>query len=231
MKNLLKVLTLGFFISMITGFVVYRMGYFDPESSANALQTSPNGSELINENGNANASQTQDTTNPAANQAPTQPIMPLSKSMSPAFDLKKYEAEQKKQQMMSSSKSIVIAPDFRFEDSASELKNPYMHSSKSLIHPINIGLMIQSFQFEANRQAIKVQPKLVKKDSTENEAARAIKIVFPVKKPNIVKGEDAAKQKSADKPKGISWGMIGLGVLGILFVGAGSIAYFKKRSK
>ena len=75
-QNAIKILTLGFFISMITGFVMYRTGAFDSTTASNAFHTSPNGGELNNANQAPNSNGATEI-----NQQNTNEIMPSSKSM------------------------------------------------------------------------------------------------------------------------------------------------------
>ena len=188
------------------------------------MQSSPNGGELLNTNVN------QDTNrSPEINQRIQQPILPSSKYIAPVFDLEKYE-QKKKQEIMPSSKSglhpIRINPDVE----EVTLENPYAHSSKSLIIT-DFKPLFKNLLSENNREAIKKQPELIpddKKDSLVRETKTTSKEKNHYM--NEIKGAKVVAREGTSS-KSISWISIGLGVLGILFVGIGSIVYFKRRSK
>jgi len=115
-QNALKILTLGFFFSMISGFVLYRSGYFEDESQS-YLQTSPNGGELL-------AQVDQDTMkSPEINNANAAPIMPSSKSAVPVIDWEKIELDEKKKMMLYSSKSLTFPVDVKPEMTANQIED------------------------------------------------------------------------------------------------------------
>ena len=251
-QTIIKVLTLGFFVSTLTGFVIYRMGYFDAASASSSLQTSPNGGELNNAN---QSNQAPDSTKiPEINQQNQPAIMPSSKS-GRAFDLEKYEEKKAKELRMSSSKSMAHPIEIKtiqgLIEPKVELENPYiaspkpeptldfekyqqqkeeqvrMSSSKSLIMPINLKLskeLIERFKLDDK----KVQPEITTLDTTQKKELNVDDIADPTFVSNQI---ESVKETKTEKPSGTHWGMIGLGVLGILFVGIGSIVYFKRKSK
>ncbi len=207
-QTAVKVLTLGFFISMISGFVLYRSGYFEAEHAHYALQKSPNGGELNNVIIEQDSTKTE-----TIRQMNNMPIMPSSKSMSPMLNI---------EDLVPSSKSMLHPIDIDW-DSVFLVDNPYASSSKSTI--LNHD-WIKLLDIKALSKSI-VQPKTLKVDISSVE--KDTEMNTAVKATTIEKKEKPRIQK--EKPDGISWGMIGLGVLGILFVGIGSILYFKRRSK
>ena len=204
---------------MISGFVLYRSGYFEAEHAHYALQKSPNGGELNN------VSIEQDSTKTdTIRQMNNMPIMPSSKSITPAFNLKKYEQKQLRQEIMPSSKSM-SHPIRMYPDLDVELENPYVSSSKSVIvHDFQreIENLFTSSEKQSKESAKKVEP-----DASKIQPEKLEKATVPAL--NIEQQENQSVNE--EKPDGVSWGMIGLGVLGILFVGIGSILYFKRRSK
>lgn len=210
---------------MISGFVFYRMGYFESSETASALHVSPNGGELLNSNAQ------QDTTQETIQQTSETPILPSSKSIAPVFDLEKYEQEHQRD-ILPSSKSAVRLIDGKDVFKPTELENPYLYSSKSMTHPIK-------FEFdnivstEQNRQAIKAQPELIQEDYEENVSKAQKKAT---KHDSISADEQAVEaeplsEEVEENHKGIAWRTIGIGLLGIVFVSIGSIVYFKRRSK
>ncbi|MDG1332067.1 MAG: hypothetical protein P8P74_07045 [Crocinitomicaceae bacterium] len=211
-QNVIKILTLGFFISMITGFVMYRSGYFDSTETSYSLQKSPNGGEL-----NANLAQVDQDTNkiPQINQNNAAPIMPSSKSAVPILDLEEAIQDDKKR-ILPSSKSMLHPIEI-----SPETQRKMMSSSKSII------ISDPSVSSKSNREAIKIQPELEPKDSSiadidESEESEST-------------GENIKEKKGKVEPDNkstpINWRGIWIGVLGILFVAIGSIVYFKRRSK
>ena len=176
---------------MITGFVMYRSGYFESSTANNSLQTSPNGGELLL------ASAEQDTNrSPQINQTNQPPIMPSSKSFVPIMDIE-------------------------------EIRPEIMPSSKSMTHPIKIE-PTQNQVSEKARQVYKVQPELNPNDSSAITIDSSAEPVAESHQDSIEAGDEP--ELEGEKPNGISWGLISLGVLGILFVGIGSIVYFKRKS-
>lgn len=244
-QHVLKVLTLGFFFSTITGFVMYRMGYFEAESNAHSLQTSHNGGELLNANIEQDTNRT-----PQINQSIETPILPSSKSVVPVFDLEKYE-EKKRQEILPSSKSGLHPIQFTLE--VEDVKEQYTQPVKSALKvdlkkfeeqqaeqfrlSSSKSVIITDFQpylkklFSVNGpEGIKIQPQLIPTDSSKIEKD-TLQIDLPTKAKRVTNQIDFDEPKiKVDKPRGVAWGMIGLGVLGILFVGIGSIVYFKRKS-
>lgn len=144
------------------------------------MQTSYNGGELLN------ANVEQDTNHsPQINPNNAQPIMPSSKSISPTFDLEKYQKAR-----MSSSKSMTHPIEFKLE--VEDVKDHYTQPAKSA-RTINLkkyeeqlgeeklrlssskSLIITDFQPFVNKwfsvngpEGIKVQPELIPKDSSKS---------------------------------------------------------------
>lgn len=229
---------------MITGFVMYRSGYFDSTQKSNALHVSPNGGEL-------NLAQTdQDTTKtPQINQNNQAPIMPSSKSLAPVFDASDYKMNDSRRIMPSSKSGIrLIDPLDKptvLKLEKVELNNPYtspqkkslpeqqeanqapehdiLPSSKSMTFPIKIDPAQTPNQIEdKKREAFRKQPELEAKedemkDSSSNEGE------------SLDKGTSTESSEEESTP--INWRGIWIGVLGIVFVAVGSIVYFKRRSR
>ncbi len=215
-------------MSMISGFVFYRMGYFDSSKTVSALQVSPNGGELLNVNSDP------DSTLLKTEAVGETPIMSSTKSTAPIFDLEKYE-QKKKQNILPSSKSAIQLIDGEELIKQVKLENPYLYSSKSMTHPIRFEFD-NKVSTEQNRQAIKVQPELLPaKEKEEKELSKARKArTKSVNSENLPEEEQIDEaDPSIDKQqhKGIAWSTIGLGLLGIVFVSIGSIVYFKRRSR
>lgn len=211
-QNAIKVLTLGFFISMITGFVMYRTGAFDSTTASSALHTSPNGGELNNANQAPSS-----TGNLEINQQNTNEIMPSSKSLAPAIDLKKYEQEKKKELRMSSSKSMMLPNDFKID--VEDIKKEYVSSSKSMLHPIKVEPTANKMSEKDQQQIAKLQPKFSPTTSDTKQDITS----DPTKDHSIKSGE----REEIRKTSGVYWGLVGLGVLGIVFVGIGIFVYFR----
>lgn len=269
-QKIIKVLTLGFFVSTLTGFVLYRMGYFDASSPSSALQTSPNGGELNSTYQAPDSTQILDSNQtPVIKQQYEHAIMPSSKSTAPVFDLKKYQEKKAKEQRMSSSKSMTFPIDLKLE--VEDVKEHYVQPSKSaqtidqkkieekkareLRMYSSKSLIIEDFQpyienwFSMDSpEAIKVQPELVpksfkpkaqsdvnieKQEAQDNFLPSSKSTILPID-PELIANQIKSNPNpkvEVKEPRSIAWGMIGLGVLGILFVGIGSIVYFKKKSK
>lgn len=197
---------------MITGFVMYRSGYFDSTETPYSLQKSPNGGEL-----NANLAQVDQDTNkiPQINQNNAAPIMPSSKSMAPVFDLESLKEDMKKE-ILPSSKSMLHPIEI-----SPETKRKMMSSSKSII------ISDPSVSSKSNREAIKIQPEIEPKDSSIADIYESDEGESTGQNIKEKKGKTVEDTKSTP----INWRGIWIGVLGILFVAIGSIVYFKRRSK
>lgn len=195
-QNTIKLLTLGFFISMITGFVMYRMGYFSSEKTE-VFHPNPNGGELLVASIDQDTNQT-----PAIKQSKHNPIMSSSKSIVPVID----------QQELKQRSQIEILP-----------------SSKSMIHPIEIKVDKDAIT-EINKKK-EVKPSPIPEDSDSLKQERKKTSTSKAVSNEIKPANSNVSNDTIEKPTNISWGTIGLGVLGILFVGVGSIVYFKRRSK
>ncbi len=212
---------------MISGFVLYRSGYFDSTETetTSSLHVSPNGGELLN-------TTVVDTNQQKISEAISEPIMPSSKSSVPIFDMEKYEEQRKNERMFPSSKSATHLIDGKpfFLDEI-KLDNPFLYSSKSMIFPVEIKYNPEVSSLQ-NRQAIQVQPELIEEESKKEDSTKAYKQKVNQEKASkgdkIKKGAPPAEK---EKHKGIAWSTIGMGLLGIVFVSIGSIVYFKRRSK
>lgn len=209
---------------MISGFVLYRSGYFDSNTTTSSLHVSPNGGELLN-------TTVVDTNQQKISEALSEPFMPSSKSTVPIVDMEKYEEQSKRERLFSSSKSAIHLIDGKpfFLDEI-KLDNPYLYSSKSMTFPVEFKYNPEVSSLQ-NRQAIQVQPELIEKKPKKEDSTKAYKQkVDPSnvsKSDTIKKGDPVEKEKH----KGIAWSTIGMGLLGIVFVSIGSIVYFKRRSK
>lgn len=227
-QNIIKVLTLGFFVSMLTGFVIYRMGYFDSSTPSSALQTSPNGGELNSANQVPDSIQT-----PQINQQNKPEIMPSSKSITPAIDLKEYQEKKAKEQRMSSSKSTILT-DFNLE--VEDVKEHYVRPQKSM-RTIDLKKIEkqkgEELRMASSKSLIITDFNLEAKDVIDPLVHSSKTLVHPIGLKTSSNAVSAREEPTGEveKPAIIYWGMIGLGVLGILFVGIGSIVYFKKKSK
>jgi hypothetical protein len=222
-QTAIKVVTLGFFISIISGFVLYRSGFFDAQDPRYALQKSHNGGELNTLNGEQDSTQTQQI-----EQLNELQIMPSSKSIAPAFDLKKYE-QQKKLERLPSTKVLLHPIRINPKEPEIKLENPYMYSSKSAI--------IRDFEkvFEKHSISYEVQTKTAQQSPSIPKGSDSLKKLQNKHEKQTLNSNQVnaapPSKKSEKAPTGISWGLIGLGVLGIFFVGIGSIVYFKKRPR
>jgi hypothetical protein len=217
-QKAIKILTLGFFISMITGFVIYRSGYFDSTKTSYALQTSPNGGEL-----NSTQIDQDSTKSPEIEQNTNAPVMPSSKSLAPVFDLDGESVIQDmKKEILPSSKSLLHPIEIKPDEW--KLDDIHLYSSKSMTYPIEVGQTANQIE-DKKREAFRKQPELEPSDSSS------------VNTDDSDESSDATikktKRKSAPETKStpINWRGIWIGVLGILFVAIGSIVYFKRRSK
>ena len=217
-QKAIKILTLGFFISMITGFVLYRSGYFDSTKTAYSLQTSPNGGELNSVQIDQNS-----TKSPEINQNTNAPVMPSSKSLAPVLELDRESIQQDvKMKILPSSKSMLHPIEIEPEEW--KVDDIHLYSSKSMTYPIEFGQTANQIE-DKKREAFRKQPELEPKDSTStNTDVADDRSEATIKK---------TKRKSSSTPKStpINWRGIWIGVLGILFVAIGSIVYFKRRSK
>ena len=181
---------------MITGFVMYRTGYFSSEKTK-VFHSSPNGGELLVATVDQDTNQT-----PAIEQPKHDPIMSSSKSIVPVID----------QQELKQRSQIEILP-----------------SSKSMIHPIEIKIDKDAITEINKQKEVKSTP--IPEDSDSLKEERKKTSTSKVVSNEIKPANSKVSNEGTEKPTNISWGTIGLGVLGILFVGVGSIVYFKRRSK
>lgn len=190
-QNAIKILTLGFFISMITGFVMYRTGAFDSTTASSALHTSPNGGELNNANRAPNSTEA-----PEINQQNTNKIMP-------------------------SSKSMVLSNEFKID--VKEINKEYASSSKSMLHPIQIESTPNQITEKDQKQVAKIQPKSSPTDTNTKQDITS----DPTSDRSIESGE----REEIRKTSGVYWGLVGLGVLGIIFFAIGLFVYFKHKAR
>lgn len=201
---------------MITGFVMYRSGYFDSEKSTHFLHTSPNGGEL-----NLAQIDQDSIKSPEIHQNNAAPIMPSSKSSVPIIDMESIKQDMKKE-ILPSSKSMLHPIEIKPTEEW-KIGDAHLYSSKSMTFPIEVGPTANQVA-DKEREAFRKQPELESKDSDSS--------VKTPEKPST-KGEEVTtkKEESKDESAPINWRGIWIGVLGILFVAIGSIVYFKRRSK
>jgi hypothetical protein len=222
-QNIIKVLTLGFFISMITGFVLYRSGYFDATTASDSLQVSPNGGELYIAQVDQDSTKSPQQT---INGYSRKKIMPSTKSAVPIFDMESVKQDMKKQ-LLPSSKSI--APIFDLEElNQQESSQEILPSSKSMTYPIDIKPEATANEIEnEKREDFKKQPELVE----DLDDVEALGELPPSEEAEML--DEVAETIESSEPESthINWRGIWIGVLGILFVALGSIVYFKRRSK
>lgn len=296
-QKIIKVFTLGFFVTTLTTFVVYRMGYFDASSPSSALQTSPNGGELNNANQAPDSKQIVDSIQSPEIKQQTEPqIMPSSKSAVPLFDLDEYKRNNPSS-IMPSTKVMLHPIEIKTSKGPvpmvlpkSELENPFVNSTNKEVPAFDLEKLEQKKENElrmsSSKSMVLSDPKLVNfllseeerplikpkprielteeqirmyssKSATTLFTIESLEKVIPEKyrreffkidnenepkKPELttsVSDEieeieiDGAKRVADSKTNitTINWRLIGIGVLGILFVGIGSIVYFKRKSK
>lgn len=225
---------------MISGFVLYRSGYFDSTPASDALQVSPNGGEIHL------AQVDQDSTKaPQINQNNAAPIMPSSKLIVPVLDGEKYLKRETKTIMPSTKSGIRLIEPFKESPDVNlekvELKNPYISKSKSpsfdqdkVKEEVEMHILPSSksmtFPIEVKPEGTSYGLDTAKQLKQEEKEDDEIADDAPSKQGETVE-EGSKNASSADESTPINWRGIWIGVLGILFVAAGSIVYFKRRSK
>ena len=106
---------------MITGFVLFRSGYFNSSQTSEALHVSPNGGEL--HLAQVEQEQNKSQSDEVKQKEDKEPIMPSSKSISPVFDLDEIDEEDLKTLVLPSSKSMIYPIEIKPGATANEIEN------------------------------------------------------------------------------------------------------------